>query len=151
MPVNVLFLAGICGQQTGGFGDPVTKGKRLYLRLVFDKAYPLNQGLIGMADNGGRSELGNHPAEFYTANGTQDPGTLPGSSIQDITGQGWVLQKAWDKDPNPCKAFQFERPGQYNQVLVVWDGFEGYNNDRWNRLEIFGVEETEKISHAPKP
>jgi hypothetical protein len=137
-PETLLFKAGFPTQHDGGFGDAEEKGKRLYLRFDLDPACPMNAGLIGMHDGG--SKLGLHPAEFYTANGRLDPGTLKGSSIQDLTGQGWVLQKSWDKDPNIRKEFQFARPGRFNQMLVVWDAFKAYENDRWCRMEVFGSE-----------
>ena len=100
---------------------------------------------------GDRVNLGLHPAEFYTNNGNLDPATLKGASIQDLTGQGWVLQKAWDKDPSIRKDFLFVQPGQFNQILVVWDAFAAYENDRWNHLEIFGAEEPAKIGETTKP
>jgi len=145
-PETVLFGASLPNQHTGGFGHAVTKGKRLYVRFDLDNPCPMNFGAIYMpaGDNidPKRSGIGLHPAEFYTANsdGQLDPGTLPGSSIQDLTGQGWILQKAWDKDPSTRKDFQFARPGKFNQMLVVWDAFEAYGNDSWCHLEVFGVE-----------
>jgi hypothetical protein len=137
-PEILLFKAGYPTQHDGGFGDAVEKGKRLYLRFDLGIAYPMNYGLIGMNDGGERCRLGLHPAEFYTANGHLDPITLKGSSIKDLTGQGWILQKAWDKDPSIRKDFLFAHPGKFNQILVVWDAFAAYENDRWNHLEIFG-------------
>ena len=136
-PETLLFKAGFPTQHDGGFGDAVEKGKRLYLRFDLDTACPMNAGLIGMHDG---PKLGLHPAEFYTANGRLDPGVLKGSSIEDLTGQGWILQKAWDKDPEMRKEFQFAHPGKFNQMLVVWDAFKEYENDRWCRMEVFGAE-----------
>ncbi len=138
-PEILLFKSSWATQHDGGFGDATTKGKRLYLRFGLDKAYPMNYGLIGTT-GGDRCNFGLHPAEFYTANGNLDPAKLAGSSTRDLTGQGWVLQKAWDKDPNMRKEFVFEHPGKFNQMLVVWDAFAAYENDRWNHLEIFGSE-----------
>ena len=141
LPEKVLFKSDVATAHDGGFGDAVEKGKRLYLRFDLDKACQMNCGLIGMpAGEQVRCRFGLHPAEFYTANGHLDPSTLQGSSIKDLTGQGWILQKAWDKDPDICKVFRLEHPGKYNQMLVVWDGFAAYENDRWSRLEMFGVE-----------
>jgi len=143
-PESVLFKARLPNQHTGGFGDAVTKGKRLYLRFDLDEACPMNFGAIytpaGPNMDPTKNGFGLHPAEFYTANGNLDPGTLPGSSIEDLTGQGWILQKSWDKDPNVRKDFLFAHPGKFNQMLVVWDGFKAYENDRWCHLEVFGSE-----------
>jgi hypothetical protein len=146
-PEILLFKAGYPTQHDGGFGDAVEKGKRLYLRFDLDKAYPMNYGLIGTT-GGDRCNFGLHPAEFYTANGHLDPLTLKGSSINDLTGQGWILQKAWDKDPNIRKDFLFAHPGKFNQMLVVWDAFQTYENDRWSHLEMFGSETPAKGNDA---
>ncbi len=152
-PETVLFGASLPNQHTGGFGHAVTKGKRLYVKFDLDKACPMNFGAIYMpaGDNidPSRNGIGLHPAEFYTANGPLDPGTLPGSSIQDITGEGWIMQKTWDKDPGTRKEFQFAHPGQFNQMLVVWDAFTDYGNDSWCHLEIFGSG-NEDAGDAPK-
>ncbi len=120
-------------------------GNRLYLRLDLDKAYPMNFGLIGCPNAG----EGTRPkqnlaemcrAEFYTANGNLDPSTLKGNSIQDLTGQGWVLQKAWDKDPAVSKDFLLQKPGKYNQILIVWDlGAYSVMDNFWSHLEMFGA------------
>ncbi len=143
-PETVLFGANLPNQHTGGFGHAVTKGKRLYVRFDLDKACPMNFGAIYMpaGDNidPSRSGIGLHPAEFYTAKGPLDPGTLPGSTTKDLTGQGWILQKTWDKDPGTRKDFQFAHPGKFTQMLVVWDAFTDYGNDSWCHLEIFGAE-----------
>ena len=32
------------------------------------------------------------------------------------------------------------KPMKVNQMLVVWDGFKAFENDRWRRLEVFGSE-----------
>ena len=149
-PEILLFKSSWASQHDGGFGDAVTKGKRLYLRFDLDKAHPMNYALLGTT-GGNRCNLGLHPAEFYTANGDLDPATLKGASIQDLTGQGWILQKAWDKDSNIRKDFLFAHPGKFNQVLVVWDAFTTYENDRWNHLEMFGGEEPVKADDKPKP
>lgn len=143
----------VASAHDGGFSDAREQGKRLFLRLDLDKPYPMNYGLIGIPGGGEtdrppRCRLGLHPAEFYTAHGNLDPGTLTGSSVKDLTGQGWILQKSWDKDPAICKSFELARPGSYNQMLVVWDAFAAYENDRWSRLEMFGVE-TPDIDRAP--
>ena len=136
------------GQQGGG--------SRLYVLLDLDKAYPMNYGLIS---NDGDSILFAKEcrAEFYTANGNLDPGRLKGNTIKDLTDQGWILQKAWDKDPAFCKSFLLQQPGKYNQILVVWDFIsKGYHN-RWCHLEMFGVEELgaagseTPTGSAPKP
>jgi hypothetical protein len=121
-------------------------GNRLYVRLDLDKAYPMNFGLIGCPNAG----EGTRPkqnlaemcrAEVYTANGNLDPGQLKGNSIQDLTGQGWVLQKAWDKDPAVSKGFLLLKPGKYNQILIVWDlGAYSVMDNFWSHLEMFGSE-----------
>jgi hypothetical protein len=135
------FASTIATAHDGAWGDAEEKGKRLYLRWNLDKAYPMNYGVISMATNGEvRCRLGLHPAEFYTANGNLDPSMLTGSSIKDLTGQGWILQNAWDKDPSFLKTFRLERPGKYNQMLLVWDAYVAYENDRWSHLEMFGSE-----------
>jgi hypothetical protein len=130
-------------------------GNRLYVRLDLDKAYPMNFGLIGCPNAG----EGTRPkqnlaemcrAEFYTANGNLDPSILKGNSIQDLTGQGWVLQKAWDKDPAVSKGFLLQKPGKYNQILIVWDlGAYSVMDNFWSHLEMFGVE-TPDAGGAPK-
>ena len=61
-------------------------------------------------------------------------------TVKDLTDQGWVLQKSWDKDPEFRKEFRMKQPGKFNQMLVVWDAFAEYENDRWNHLEVFGAE-----------
>jgi hypothetical protein len=70
-----------------------------------------------------------------------DPSKLKGNSIQDLTGQGWILQKAWDKDPSPCKGFLLNKPGKYNQILVVWENNNPLEGNRWSHLEMFGSQE----------
>ncbi len=149
-PEILLFKSSWATQHDGGFGDAVTKGKRLYLRFDLDQAYPMNYGLLGTT-GGERFNFGLHPAEFYTANGTLDPATLKGSSIQDLTGQGWILQKAWDRDASIRKDFRFAHPGKFSQLLVVWDAFAAYENDRWNHLEVFGAELTANSGDKSKP
>ena len=113
-------------------------GSRLYVRLDLDRAYPMNYGLIS---NNGDSILLTKEcrAELYTANGNLDLSRLQGNSIQDLTGQGWILRKAWDKDPSICKSFFLERPGTYNQILLVWDFLKGNGHNGWSHLEMFGV------------
>jgi len=139
---SVLFQSNIVNTHDGalGAGAPYGKaqpGKRLYLRFDLDKAYPMNYGLIS-ADQGEGFIARGSRAEFYTANGNLDPGTLKGSTMKDLTGQGWVLQRAWDKDPNLCKSFLLERPGQYNQMLLVWDCVPG--SSAFSHMEMFGFE-----------
>jgi hypothetical protein len=107
------------------------------MRFDLDKAYPMNRGLISTDDGEGMLARTSR-AEFYTANGSLDPSTLTGNRIEDLTGQGWILQKAWDKDASLCKRFPLERPGQYNQMLLVWDCVPGSSS--WSHLEMFGVE-----------
>jgi len=136
----VLFQSNIVNTHDGALGAGVPYGraqpdKRLYLRFDLDKAYPMNYGLIS-ADHGEGFIARESRAEFYTANGNLDPGKLKGSSIKDLTGQGWILQKAWDKDPNLCKSFLLERPGQYSQMLLVWDCVPG--SSAFSHLEMFG-------------
>jgi hypothetical protein len=123
-----------------GGGEPYGKtqpDKRLYLRFDLDKAYPMNFGVISTDDGEGVLARTSR-AEFYTANGNLDPSTLKGNRVADLTGQGWILQKAWDKDASLCKRFPLERPGQYNQMLLVWDCVPGSSS--WSHLEMFGVE-----------
>jgi len=139
---KVLFESTIATAHDGAWGDASEKGKRLYLRWDLDKAYPMDYGVVGIAltEPATRCILGLHPAEFYTANGNLDPSGLKGSSIKNLTGQGWILQKAWDKDPSFSKGFPLERPGTYNQMLLVWDSYAAYENDRWSHLEMFGAQ-----------
>ncbi len=141
------------GDAHGGscWGDAAEKGKRLYVRWDFDKAYSMSYGVFGGMQvwDHIRGRLGLHPAEFYTAKGSLDPSTLKGSSVKDLTDQGWVLQKAWDKDSNPCKNFLLEHPGKVSQMLLVWDSFSDYENDRWGSLEVFGSD-AEGAGGAPK-
>ena len=153
-PETVLFGASLPNQHTGGFGHAVTKGKRLYVRFDLDHACPMNFGAIykpsGPNIDPTRNGFGLHPAEFYTAKGQLDPGTLLGSSIRDLTGQGWILQKTWDKNLSTRMDFQFTHPGQFNQMLVVWDAFKAYQNDGWCHLEIFGAEARANSPEARK-
>jgi hypothetical protein len=114
-------------------------GSRLYARLDLDRAYPMDYGLISN-DGGGHMLAAESRAELYTANGNLDPSRLQGNSIKDLTGQGWILQNAWDRDSNLCKSFFLERPGTYNQILVVWDYYKVMENNRWSHLEMFGME-----------
>jgi hypothetical protein len=116
-------------------------GRRIYLRFDLDKAYTMSFGVIGCSLNND-GILGKYgQAEFYTANGKLNPSTLTGNSIKDITGQGWILQKAWDKDPALYKPFVLPHPGRYNQMLVVWDAIAVNGcGQRWDNLEMFGDE-----------
>jgi hypothetical protein len=137
-----MFQSDIVNSHDGALGAGVPYGaarpdKRLYLRFDLDNAYPMNFGLIS-TDAGEGVLARTSRAEFYTANGRLDPSTLAGSSTKDITGQGWILQKAWDKDANVCKNFPLARPSQYNQMLLVWDCVPGSSS--WSHLEMFGVE-----------
>jgi hypothetical protein len=156
-PESVLFGASLPNQHTGGFGSAVTKGKRLYVRFDLDNACPMNFGAIykpsGTNIDPSKNGFGLHPAEFYTANsnGQLDPGGLPGGNIQDLTGQGWILQKTWDKDSSTRMDFQFAHPGKFNQMLVVWDAFKAYQNDGWCHLEIFGSEAPDAGSAPTNP
>jgi len=116
-------------------------GKRVFLRFDLDKAYPMNYGLISSPERDWIIGSKGSKAEFYTANGNLDPSTLKGNGIQDLTGQGWILQKAWDNDPEVCKGFSFARPGRYNQMLLVWGGGKwGAGGSSWSHLEMFGIE-----------
>ena len=139
MPDRLLWMATHPIAHDCGFGDPVEKGKRMFLRFDLDKAYPMNYGMISMLGDGNGFDSG----EFYTANGRLDPNTLKGSTIQDLTGQGWILQKAWDKDRSVSKDFLFAHPGKFNQMLVVW------RERRWCRIEMFGAE-TPDAGGVPK-
>ncbi len=130
-------------------------GRRVYLRLDLDKAYLMSFGLVGCPaqreDRNQWSLAGEGRAEFYTAKGSLDPGTLKGSSSADLTAQGWILQKAWDKDTNLCKPFAMVRPGRYNQMLLVWDG-RGFNPcpNQWSHLEMYGTETPDKTDAPGK-
>ena len=132
-----------------GQGEPYgvpQPGKRIYLRLDLDTAYPMNFGVISgvLAE----TAIGRHSkAEFYTARGKLDPSALAGNGIADLTGQGWVLQKAWDKDSDLGKSFRLAHPGLYNQMLVVWDCD---NRTSWMHLEMFGVETPPKADRPAK-
>jgi hypothetical protein len=140
-----LFASEIASAHDGCWGEGSEVGKRVYLRFDLDKAYPMNFGLIGCYPMPkGREELllaGDSEAEFYTANGNLDPSTLKGNAMKDLTGQGWILQKAWNKDPSACKGFLLERPGKYNQMLLVWDCKKTYEYNRFGHFEMFGAEE----------
>ena len=140
-----LFQSKIEGGHGPVFGEGTEVGKRLYLRFDLDQACPMNFGVIGCLPfkKGEESWIlaGASQAEIYTANGHLDPSTLKGSSIKDLTGQGWILQKAWDKDPEVGKAFSCARPGKYNQILLVWDCKKKWENNRFGHLEVFGVDE----------
>jgi hypothetical protein len=148
-----LFMSAIADAHGGCWGEGAEAGKRVYLRFDLDKAYPMNFGSIGCYPMPkGREELllaGDSEAEFYTANGKLDPSTLKGSTIKDLTGQGWTLQKAWNKDPSACKGFLLEHPGKYNQMLLVWDSKKTYEYNRFGHFEMFGVE-TPDGGGAPK-
>jgi len=139
-----LFASEMASAHDGCWGEGSEAGKRVYLRFDLDKAYPMNHGLIGCYPMPkGREELtlaGDSEAEFYTANGTLDPSTLKGSTKKDLTGQGWILQKAWNKDPSACKGFRLEHPGKYNQMLLVWDSKKTYEYNRFAHFEMFGAE-----------
>ena len=139
-----LFISEMASAHDGCWGEGKEAGKRVYLRFDLDKAYPMNYGLIGCYPMPkGREELiiaGDSEAEFYTANGNLDPSTLKGSTIKDLTGQGWTLQKSWNKDPSACKGFLLEHPGKYNQMLLVWDSKKTYEYNRFGHFEMFGVE-----------
>ena len=142
---HVPFMSAVVEGHDGSWGrGPIYEkdllGKRLYLRLDLDKAYPMKFGLIGcpVFERPENNLAGQCRAEFYTANGNLDPAKLAGSSTKDITGQGWVLQKTWDRDGNPRKSFLLEHPGTYNQILLTWE-CQGYEiKNEWSHLEMFG-------------
>jgi hypothetical protein len=142
-----LFGSDMASAHDGCWGEGSEAGKRVYLRFDLDNAYPMNFGLIGCYPMPkGREELilaGDSEAEFYTANGALDPSTLKGNSIKDLTGQGWILQKAWNKDVSACKGFVLEHPGKYSQMLLVWDCKKTYEYNRFAHFEMFGVETPE--------
>jgi len=124
----------------GPYGEDI--GKYLFFRLDLDKAYPMEFGLISGADNEHieNNLAGKCLAEFYTANGNLDPAKLASCSSQDLTGQGWILQKSWKDDGSVCKSFRLEHPGKYNQMLLVWPN-QGYNiPNGWSHMEMFGCE-----------
>jgi len=131
------FVSRIINGHDGSWGEGYNTqpDKRLYLRIDLDKAYPMNFGLLSGAE--GEVIARESRAEFYTANGNLDPSSLKGNAQQDLTAQGWILQKAWEKDPELCKGFPFASPGRYNQMLLVWDCSRG---SRWSHMEMFGVE-----------
>jgi len=139
---HVPFDSHIRNTHDGAFGgwEPYGSqqpGKRVFMRFDLDKAYPMNRGLISTDDGEGVLARTSR-AEFYTANGNLDPSMLTGNRIENLTGQGWILQKAWDKDASLCKSFLLAHPGQYNQMLLVWDCVPGSSS--WSHLEMFGVE-----------
>jgi len=148
---HILVHSGISNFHDGGWGESAGRevGKRLFLRFDFDRAYPMSYGLISNGEIGHILAVDSQ-AEFYTANGNLDPGTLSGCSIKDLTAQGWVLQKAWDKDPSGCKSFPCARPGAYSQALVVWDGKKQWENNRWSHLELFGAATAEATAGTSK-
>jgi hypothetical protein len=150
---HVLFHSDMVNSHDGawGSGEPYGKiqpNKRLYVWFDLDKAYPMNFGLISTDDGEGMLARTSR-AEFYTANGNLDPSTFNDNSIKDLTSQGWILQKAWDKDASLCKSFLLERPGQYNQMLLVWDCVPGSSS--WSHLEMFGVEAPDAGSPPKNP
>jgi len=139
-----LYMSEMAGAHDGCWGEGSEAGKRVYLRFDLDKAYPMTFGLIGCYP-GERQPVeqifaGDSEAEFYTANGKLDPSTLKGGTTKDLTGQGWILQKAWNKDPGACKGFLLEHPGKYNQMLLVWDCKKTYEYNRFAHFEMFGSE-----------
>ncbi len=150
-----LFMSGMASAHDGCWGEGSEAAKRVYLRFDLDKAYPMNFGLIGcypMPKE--RTELvlaGDSEVEFYTANGTLDPDILKRGTIKDLTGQGWILQKAWNRDPSVCKGFLLEQPGQYNQMLLVWDSKKTYEYNRFAHFEMFGATPPDADSAAGKP
>jgi hypothetical protein len=141
-----LFLSEIASAHDGCWGDGKEAGKRVYLRFDLDKAVPMTFGVIGgFPITKGREELilaGASEVEFYTSSGALDPGTLKGSTLKDLTGQGWILQKSWNKDTNPCKEFLLNKPGKYKQMLLVWDNKKTYESNRFGHFEMFGAEAT---------
>ncbi|MEI6234438.1 MAG: hypothetical protein WCT04_15405 [Planctomycetota bacterium] len=149
-----LFISEMASAHDGCWGEGKEAGKRVYLRFDLDKVYSMNFGLIGCYPMPkGREELilaGDSEVEFYTANGTLDPSTLKGSTIKDLTSQGWILQKAWSKDPGACKSFPMEHPGQYNQMLLVWDSKKTYEYNRFSHFEMFGAEASSKDGSTDK-
>ena len=140
------FGSEIADSHDGAWGgsDKNEVGRRVFLRLDFETARRMEFAVIGSVPSGKSNELvfaATSRAEFYTANGALDPGTLAGADSKDITAQGWILQKAWENDADPSKPFRFARPGNYNQVLMVWDGLGLHPGPQnWGRLEIFGKE-----------
>ncbi len=138
-------MSEIATAHDGCWGDGSEAGKRIFLRFDLGQAYPMNFGVIGCWPiEKERIQVifaGDSAAEFYTANGKLDPSKLTGSTIKDLTGQGWVLQKAWNKDPAACKDFALAKPGKYNQMLLVWDLKKAYEYNRFGHFEMFGVEE----------
>jgi len=120
------------GPRTSGTVDP---GQRVYMKLTLDQAYQMDFATLGSEDNPwGR--LGN--SEFYTYNGASlNPSGLSGSTILDLTGQGWVLQKTWSNDTTRSKSFLLATPGEYNQILLVIDAA---GDNRLSNFEMFGFE-----------
>lgn len=125
--------------QLDGVRDSLTADptQRVYYRMDLDKAYQMNYATLGSDSSGNQwGAFGN--AEFYTHNGSLlDPSGLGSASSASLTGQGWVLQKAWTADTANAKSFLLSQPGLYNQILLVWDEGGASQSGRLTNLEIF--------------
>jgi hypothetical protein len=141
---HVPFDSRIVNGHDGAWGgsDKNEAGRRVYLRLDLDKSTPMSFGVIGSPSSGQPRGIlaGDSQAEFYTADGALDPGSLKGATPKELTAQGWILQKSWDKDPSLSKGFRLAKPGRYRQLLLVWDGL-GFHPSQpaWSRLELYGA------------
>lgn len=126
------------GVRDSNTADPT---QRLYVRLDLDQAYQMNYAMLGSDSVGNQwGAFGN--AEVYTYNhgGTPlNPAVLAGTTVADITGQGWILQKAWAADATTGKAFLLPQAGLYNQILLVWDEGGANQSGRLSNFELFAA------------
>lgn len=147
---HVPFGSEIADGHDGAWGgsEKNEPGRRVFLRLDLAQARRMDFGVIGSGPDGKTNQYvlaATSRAEFYTAQGALDPGVLTDAGTEAIVKQGWVLQQAWHNDTNACKTFRLARPGQYNQMLLVWDGLGLHPMPQnWARLEMFSAEEKNK-------
>lgn len=120
--------------------DPDGAGQRSYALMTLNQAYQMNYATLGSDDDGiiwgGTTYGAGKTVEFYTYNGTPlNPGVLSGTTVADLTGQGWILQGSWTGDNTVSKSFLLPKPGLYNQMLLVMDDGGG----RLVNVEMFAA------------
>jgi hypothetical protein len=120
--------------------DPDGAGQRSYALMTLNQAYQMNYATLGSDDDGiiwgGTTYGAGKTVEFYTYNGTPlDPSVLSGTTVTDLTGQGWILQGSWTGDNTVSKSFLLPKPGLYNQMLLVMDDGGG----RLTNFELFAA------------